>query len=84
MTGGRYWFSNSALAIPGGSFDEDSCATESRCNPQTADVLALVDGQKYDISQLDDTLLEPLVEFALNGSTTEDVPEVYKVLEIEG
>ena len=63
--------------------DADTCAAEPGCNHQKPDVLALEDGQKYNISQLDDGALEPLLEFAFNGTTTEGIPETYRSLAIE-
>jgi hypothetical protein len=58
--------------------------SETICTPQKPNVLALADGQQYDISQLEDTLLKPLVDLALNGTTVEGIPEAYKSLAIEG
>jgi hypothetical protein len=46
------------------------------------DLLVLEDGQRYNISGLDDTLLNPLVEYAFNGSTADAIPEVYKNIAI--
>jgi len=75
-TGGQYSFSS------GKARRLDTCAVSSDCNPQKPDLLVLGDGKQYDISQLDDSLLNPLIEFAFNGTTTEEIPAIYESLAI--
>jgi hypothetical protein len=62
---------------------EDTCAAKSGCKTQKPDVLGLADGQQYNISQLEDGLLEPLMELAFNGTTTDGIPEMYRSLAIK-
>jgi hypothetical protein len=59
-------------------------AVGSECNPQKPNILVLADGQRYDISQLDDNLLKSLVEFTSDGTAIEGIPEAFKSLAIEG
>jgi hypothetical protein len=42
----------------------------------------LADGSVYNIVGLDKTLVDTLVQFAHNGSTAVDVPEVYHQLAV--
>lgn len=53
------------------------------CKSVKPDVVSLADGQKYDISGLDDELVKELVDFAFNGTTTEDIPAAYAGLAIQ-
>jgi hypothetical protein len=62
---------------------EDTCPSDTGCNPQKPDLLSLEDGQKYDIAGLDDKDLKPLLEYARNGTSAEGIPELYKVLAIK-
>jgi hypothetical protein len=78
FTGSKYQFGSKKMRR------WDTCDAESTCNPVKPDAFALGDGQKYDISQLDDVLLSPLIEFAFNGTTADVIPEVYKDLALEG
>ena len=75
-SGGRYSFSSRKRRAV------DTCAARSDCVTQKPDLLALEDGKQYDISQLDDSLLKPLIEFAFNGTTTDGIPAVYESLAI--
>jgi len=77
FTGGGYSFRAARAAR------DETCAAGMECTPVKPDVLALYDGQKYDISELQDDMLKPLAEFAFNGTAAKDIPEVYKPLEIE-
>jgi hypothetical protein len=44
--------------------------------------IGLADGSVYDVVGLDKTLVGTLVQFAYNGSTAADVPEVYHPLTV--
>jgi hypothetical protein len=44
--------------------------------------VGLADGSVYNIVGLEKTLVDTLVQFAQNGSTATDVPEVYHPLAV--
>jgi hypothetical protein len=77
-TGAKYEFRNRKIRR------EDTCDAESTCNPVKPDTLVLGDGQKYDISELDDALLNPPIEYAFNGSSADAIPAIYEALALEG
>lgn len=61
---------------------EETCDAGQTCNSsQKPNVLGLEDGQKYDIADMQDSLLHPLIEFAFNGTAAADIPQVYKKFE---
>ncbi|KAJ4986537.1 hypothetical protein SVAN01_07973 [Stagonosporopsis vannaccii] len=80
VTGGRYYFYTPNS--PGPFARDLSTGEEQACISQKPDVLALGDGQRYNISQLEDSMLEPLVELAFNGSGVESIPAIYDDLKI--
>ena len=81
FAGARYHFVNKkAVSIP-----EDTCAPAEPCVKQVKpNVATLADGQEYDITGIEEELLESLVEFVFNGSGVADVSEVYIRYEISG
>ena len=69
---GRYHFASKKRTT-------DACpAEQSGCISQRPDLLALEDGKRYDISQMEDNEREALIELAFNGTTTEGIPALYE------
>ncbi|KAK0105267.1 hypothetical protein ONS95_004347 [Cadophora gregata] len=64
--------------------EEGACSqTVGKCTSTVMpDVLFLGDGQKYNIVNMDQGLIDELAELANNGSGVADVPEVFKAFEI--
>lgn len=44
---------------------------------QKADALVLSDGTKYELEGMEQSLAEELYDLAVNGTATEDIPEVF-------
>ncbi|KAF2788439.1 hypothetical protein K505DRAFT_255545 [Melanomma pulvis-pyrius CBS 109.77] len=77
FTGATYYFRNRKVA-------EATCETGQTCkSPQKPDLLGLEDGQKYQIADMEDHLLDVLIDFAFNGTTAADIPAVYEKFEIK-
>jgi hypothetical protein len=84
LTAARYHFRNNKRA------NEASCdATgtvgkrQQKCAQQVPPHrVGLADGSVYNIVGLEKTLVDTLVQFAQNGSTAADVPEVYHPLAV--
>lgn len=71
-TGGKYVFHSKKR------YAEEDPSQECR----KPDVLLLGDGQKYNIKDLEDGLIEELAGYAINGTATADIPEAFKKFEI--
>ncbi|KAF1846860.1 uncharacterized protein K460DRAFT_392349 [Cucurbitaria berberidis CBS 394.84] len=48
---------------------------------QKADVIVLEDGKKYLLSGMEESLLDELVQLAMNGTVAADIPEGFKKFE---
>ncbi|KAH6625726.1 hypothetical protein C7974DRAFT_377197 [Boeremia exigua] len=59
-----------------GAVDEQSPA-ETGCTPQKPNVLALEDGQRYNISGMNDSQLQPLLKLAVGGAAIDGIPAIY-------
>ncbi|KAH7311038.1 hypothetical protein BKA65DRAFT_413672 [Rhexocercosporidium sp. MPI-PUGE-AT-0058] len=71
-TGAGYSFRSRKRGVEG-----TTCTTTTM-----PDVLFLGDGQRYNIVDMDSSLIEELAGFAQNGSVVADIPEVFKAFEI--
>jgi hypothetical protein len=58
---------------------ETAVGAEQEC--AKPNVLTLDDGQQYNITSLDDGLLEELMALANNGTGAADIPELFKTFE---
>lgn len=71
-TGGKYVFRSKKRET------EEDPSQECR----KPDVFILGDGQKYDIKDLDETLVAELAGYVFNGTAKADIPEAFGKLEI--
>lgn len=56
---------------------------QQQCEQQPPSRVGLADGSLYNIVGLEEDLVDTLIDFAYNGSSAADVPEVYAKLMVE-
>lgn len=66
----------------GEQIQDGACSAPGDCTPVVADQLLLADGQNYNSVDMDAGLLEEWTGLMVNGSTTADIPGVFKAFEI--
>lgn len=80
-TGAGYWFRSTKRDVEGGAC---SLAPESCTSTQMPDVFYLGDGQRYNIANMDERLLEGLAGLSMNVTAATDIPVAFKEFEIKG